>query len=198
MDNIYRPDICFFAKLPQRIKSFLFGGLVIAFLLYYPHTAAAQTIIPLYEENFINDQAEGWDLREGWVLDGEELIGDGPAWAYYGGGPWGDGFHFFEFDLTALSREGILHAGVQHSEVGRYIIGIEQVGENGLIVYLEKQYWDGGTQRIAAWDSREESQVAYDLKCPYHVSVEFGDGNFAVFLRMSQAVFSRSLLKAVS
>jgi len=183
MDNIYRPDICFFAKLPQRIKSFLFGGLVIAFLLYYPHTAAAQTIIPLYEENFINDQAEGWDLREGWVLDGEELIGDGPAWAYYGGGPWGDGFHFFEFDLTALSREGILHAGVQHSEVGRYIIGIEQVDENGLIVYLEKQYWDGGTQRIAAWDSREESQVAYDLKCPYHVSVEFGDGNFAVFLR---------------
>jgi hypothetical protein len=167
--------------------TFLFLLVICLFITNtYNEPVYAQSVVPLYEENFINDEAEGWDFSEGWVLDSEELIGGGAGWAYYGMGAWGDGFHILEFDLTALSPEGVLHVGVHHSDVGRYLIGVDQVDEEALVVFLEKQYWEGGLKRLATWDSREETQAtnkaAYGRNCSYYVSVEFGDGNFTVFL----------------
>lgn len=173
-------------KQNRLLKPFIFCLMMIGIIFVQWQGVVAQDLVPLYEEGFDRDMAEGWELSEGWVVDGEQLNGSGAAMGVYNKEEWGEGLHVLEFEIGALSREGVFHLGVHHNQIGRYLIGFEQVAEDGLIVYFEKQYWDGGSIRLATWDSQKDNLTAqapvYDPKCPYQVTIEFGDGHLALFI----------------
>jgi photosystem II stability/assembly factor-like uncharacterized protein len=94
--------------------------------------ALSEEPIVLYEEDFAQGGARGWELEPGWVVVNGELRGEGHRWARPEAGPLAD-FHL-AFRLRLV--EGAIHLVYRINDVGRYFIA---VGEEGS--YLHKQYW---------------------------------------------------------
>lgn len=89
----------------------------------------------LYEENFEDEQAQGWELEEpGWAVDNRMLNGHGHTWARYTGDSWGDASFYCKLESNGV------HVNVRNSETGRYAIGFRE-RDGTLFLYLFKQLW---------------------------------------------------------
>ncbi len=90
----------------------------------------------LYEEDFDDGQAQGWELGPGWNLltegDNTVLAGEGHEWANSGQQYPGD--YHLSFRLQLL--RGDIHLVYRMNNQGRYFIGFYEGGSG-----LNKQYW---------------------------------------------------------
>jgi len=123
------------------------GILLLSFLLleitislYSPKKVQAQEgWTTLFQDNFEDGNANGWQLDPGWQVEQEGsnyiLSGSGHNWArVYGntGSNWTD----YRFSLRVkLINEGV-HLNVRLGDSGRYFIGFIEGG-----LYLSKQFW---------------------------------------------------------
>ena len=86
----------------------------------------------LFEEDFEDGQAQGWELEPGWVVADGMLKGQGHTWARAMAGPWRD----FRLQFRLNLQQGSIHLVYRLNNTGRYFIGFHQEGS-----YLKKQYW---------------------------------------------------------
>ena len=90
----------------------------------------------LYEEDFDDGEAQGWELESGWRVvpegDGRVLQGEGHRWARAVVAYDGD----FRVRVRLKLLRGGVHLVYRLNDTGRYFIGF---GEEG--TYLQKQYW---------------------------------------------------------
>jgi hypothetical protein len=110
--------------------------LVVTFLAMAPTPGHAQGLeeVVLYEENFNDDQAQGWELEPGWTVDAGMLNGYGHTWARYTEGRWGDARLTFKLESNGV------HVNIRNSDTGRYAIGFREK-DDFLFLYLFKQLW---------------------------------------------------------
>jgi photosystem II stability/assembly factor-like uncharacterized protein len=99
-------------------------------------TQAQENPLPLiYQENFEDRQAQGWEINPGWEIIQEDnnqvLAGKGHVWAY-------SNISYDDYKLTFRIKviRGMIHLVYHFNDKGRYFIGFM---ENG--TYLQKQYW---------------------------------------------------------
>ncbi len=102
----------------------IFGG--------YDFTLAQDQEILLFQENFDDGQAQGWELESGWEVADGMLIGHGHNWAWPHAGPWQD----FRLQFRLNLEQGAIHLVYRLNDTGRYFIGFHPEGS-----YLQKQYW---------------------------------------------------------
>ncbi|MCH5375830.1 MAG: hypothetical protein JJ992_17805, partial [Planctomycetes bacterium] len=86
----------------------------------------------LFEADFEDGQAEGWELEDGWTVADGTLTGRGHSWAWPHAGPWRD----FRLQFRLKLRQGAIHLVYRLNDTGRYFIGFHPAGS-----YLKKQYW---------------------------------------------------------
>lgn len=90
----------------------------------------------LYQEDFENGEATGWELEPGWgvIQEGNNhvLAGEGHAWAYSRFQTVNQSRILYRLKLT----RGSVHLVVRLNKNGRYFIGFHEGGSN-----LNKQYW---------------------------------------------------------
>jgi len=105
-------------------------------MVHIPAWAQEQGEVVLYQEDFDDGQAQGWELEPGWrvIQDGDNrvLAGEGHQWARPGG-DYGSDFRV-QFRLKLL--QGRIHLIYRLNETGRYFIGFHEGGSD-----LNKQYW---------------------------------------------------------
>jgi photosystem II stability/assembly factor-like uncharacterized protein len=94
-----------------------------------PASAQEQEIV-LYQENFDDGRASGWELEQGWAVSEGALCGQGHHWARYTEGTWQD----FRVQFRLRLDQGTVHLNYRVSGTHRYFIGFHQ-GE----LYLSKQ-----------------------------------------------------------
>ena len=100
-----------------------------------PH-AQGQGEVVLYQEDFEDDQAQGWELEPGW-----QVAQDGDNWVLSGEGHhWARPDVTFGSDFRLLFRlklvRGQVHLVYRLNDAGRYFIGFHESGSA-----LNKQYW---------------------------------------------------------
>jgi len=93
----------------------------------------------LFEDNFEDGNANGWQLDAGWQVEREGsnyvLSGSGHSWARLSAGHnWTD----YRFSLRIKLIQEAVHLNVRLSDSGRYFI---RFGEEGVV--LNKQFWPG-------------------------------------------------------
>lgn len=86
----------------------------------------------LFEEDFEDGQAQGWELEPGWSVADGMLKGQGHSWARPLVGPWRD----FRLQFRLKLQSGRIHLVYRMNDRGRYFIGFHEQGS-----YLSKQYW---------------------------------------------------------
>jgi photosystem II stability/assembly factor-like uncharacterized protein len=143
---------------PLLLGILLAGGLALG-------TSAASTAQPspqasggvvVYQEDFQDGQAQGWQLEDGWavVQDGDAsfLSGEGHVWARV------DQALSSNFRLTFRLRlvQGRIHLVVRSNEVGRYYLGLENQGSD-----LNRQEWPDTFHSRWAASSRKHSLNAW-------------------------------------
>jgi len=102
----------------------VFGG-------YHSALAQDQEVV-LFEEDFEDWQAQGWELEPGWIVADGMLTGQGHKWAWPHAGPWQD----FRLQFRLNLQQGAIHLVYRLNDTGRYFIGFHEEGS-----YLKKQYW---------------------------------------------------------
>lgn len=128
----------------------------------------------LYEENFGDNQAQGWNLTDGWTVSKGVLIGRDHNWAWYTGGEWED----FRLRLRLwLGEEGsVIHLNYRLSMNGTYYIGFHDGG-----VYLSKE------GRWRKWDERlGNSSVSHSYRIWYNVEIVEEGGHIRVIVNGTQ------------
>jgi len=131
-----------FKSIRRSAHALLLAPLLLALLLpvvHAPGHAQGPEEVVLYEENFDDGQAQGWDLDEGWRIEAESgtnyvLSGSGHNWARYAEGEWQD--FRVSFRLSLREQNSVIHLNYRLSDEGRYYISFRQTGSS-----LEKQYW---------------------------------------------------------
>jgi photosystem II stability/assembly factor-like uncharacterized protein len=98
---------------------------------YHPARAQDEEAI-LFEADFDDGQAAGWELEDGWTVADGMLTGAGHKWARPHVGPWRD----FRLQFRLNLRQGAIHFVYRLNDTGRYFIGFHPEGS-----YLKKQYW---------------------------------------------------------
>ena len=78
----------------------------------------------LYQENFDDGQAQGWELEQGWAVSEGALCGQGHHWAFSNAGPW----QTFRVQFRLRLDQGIVHLNYRVSGPRRYFIGFRQDG----------------------------------------------------------------------
>jgi len=105
-------------------------------MVHVPTWAQEPGEVVLYQEDFNNGQAQGWELESDWqvIQDGDNgvLAGEGHQWARPG--PSYDSDFRVQFRLKLL--QGRIHLVYRLNETGRYFIGFHEGGSD-----LNKQYW---------------------------------------------------------
>lgn len=97
------------------------------------HTAWAQEQdVLLFEEDFNDGRAQGWELEPGWIVTEGMLKGTGHYWARPKAGPWDD----FHLQFRMRLERGAIHLVYRLNDTGRYFIGFHAGGS-----HLNKQYW---------------------------------------------------------
>lgn len=176
--------------LPGGRTTFNFLKVCLALLIlalawpYVPvHPAAAQEIVLLYEENFDDGSAQGWDLEASdagnWWVEGGLLSGAGHVWAEYRQVEWGKGQYSLEFDLVQLDLRNGLHVNLQHSDQGRYLVGFRRINADLLYIYIERNLWNAPSEPLA---TNEKDPAIYLGDGKYHIQITFGDGQVNVYL----------------
>ena len=133
--------------------------LAATFLAMAPTPGHAHGIeeVVLYEENFNDNQAQDWELEQGWSVDAGMLCGKGHTWARYTGGRWGDARLTFKLESNGV------HVNIRNSDTGRYAIGFREQ-DNFLFLYLFKQLWPDTffndlATKATRYSAREEHRV---------------------------------------
>jgi hypothetical protein len=182
-----------FWVLSLRIMRHSASALLMAFLLIAMSLASVpilgQAQAPeeemLYEENFDDDQAQGWELEQGWVVDDGRLNGSEHALARYMEGNWGDGRVTFKFSLVYL--KGDVRANFRMSEAGSYAIGFrytEQcLARELLYIQLLKQ-----TGPDEVYSTLAEGTIYYDELCK-NVEIVTEGGNIQVYVQETAPEF---------
>ena len=114
----------------------------------------------VYEENFEDGQAQGWQLEPGWqvTVDGNNqvLAGQGHVWARSNQSYGGD--HRVSFRLKLL--QGRIHLVYRMNDSGRYFIGFAADGSD-----LNKQYWpDEFHHGLAASNTRHSLNAWHQVE----------------------------------
>lgn len=124
-----------------------------------PGHAQAPGEYVLYQENFDDGQAQGWELESGWVVSGNRLNGKNYAWATYTAGNWGDGRITQKFSL--ISVQGDMQANFRISDTGCYAVDFsytEQCVEKEILyIYLLKKL---GPDKVSS--TLVQSTIHYD------------------------------------
>ncbi|MEA3324868.1 MAG: family 16 glycoside hydrolase [Euryarchaeota archaeon] len=103
--------------------------LTVTFSVITPTPVHAQDIeeVVLYEENFNDNQAHGWELDHGWTVTEGILSGRGyDGWARCTAGEWSD--YRVKFRLQLLEEGSEINLNYRLSEKGRYFIGFHEGG----------------------------------------------------------------------
>ncbi|MDH4135180.1 MAG: hypothetical protein OEW09_00465 [Anaerolineae bacterium] len=104
-------------------------------MVHIPAWAQGPEVV-LYQEDFNDGQAQGWELEPGWriIQDGDSwvLTGEGHQWARPGVS-YGSDFRV-QFRLKLMG--GRIHLVYRLNQTGRYFIGFHEGGSD-----LNKQYW---------------------------------------------------------
>jgi len=121
------------------------GILLLSFLLleitislYSPKKVQAQEgWTTLFQDNFEDGNATGWQLDPGWQVEQEGsnyvLSGSGHNWARLNtGSNWTD----YRFSLQVKLIQEAVHLNVRLNNTGRYYVGFSEAG-----IYLNKQFW---------------------------------------------------------
>lgn len=153
--------------LAVKILRVLASALLMAFLLAAmfltssptPGHAQVPEGLVLYQENFDDGQAQGWELEPGWVVSGNRLNGKNYALARYTTGDWGDGRVTLKFSL--VSMQGDMHANFRMSDMGCYAIGFryteQSLAKEILYIYLFKKL---GPDKVSS--TLAQSTIHYD------------------------------------
>jgi hypothetical protein len=153
--------------LAVKILRVLASALLMAFLLAAmfltssptPGHAQVPEELVLYQENFDDGQAQGWELEPGWVVSGNRLNGKNYALARYTAGDWGDGRVTLKFSLVSL--QGDMHANFRMSDMGCYAIGFryteQSLAKEILYIYLFKKL---GPDKVSS--TLAQSTIHYD------------------------------------
>ena len=135
---------------------YLFCGLAVVLLSLSPFVLAqAPGEVVLYQEDFDDSQAQGWELESGWRVAEGALCGEGHQWARFTAGSWQD----FRVQFRLKLVRGVIHLNYRTSGPRRYFIGFRQEG-----LYLSKQtgsdtFEDGMAEQAATYNLNEWHQV---------------------------------------
>ena len=136
--NIIDQHHALYFKILRRFADALLIVLLLAvtFLAMAPTPGHAQSVgeVVLYEENFNDNQAQDWELEQGWAVTDGTLSGKGHTWARYKEERWGDA------RLTFGLKSSGVNVNIRNSDTGRYAIGIREK-DDFLFLYLFKQLW---------------------------------------------------------
>lgn len=139
-------------------------------------TAAAQDMNLLYQENFNDGRAQGWEFSpsdEGqWWVENGLLNASGHAWAKYGKVEWGIGQYLYSLDFI-LGEEGGVGVNFQQSEAGYYRVEFRRIDKHHLYVTLKKVIWYESVTDMA---SEQNHTFPYDFSGYYRANISFGDG----------------------
>ncbi len=173
-DIMYRHHIVF--KRPARLADALLVVILLAVSpVAAPRLACAQGAEEvLYQENFNDGLAQGWELG-GWTISGGMLVGKGPASARYVGGRWGDARNTLRFWLISMTTG--MNASVCVSGAGRYTVCLRDTGKGYLSVYLLKQTGADTSPALA------ENVTAYDHLQRYMVEIATEGGTIQTYVR---------------
>lgn len=90
---------------------------------------------PIYQEDFEDGQAQGWDLGAGWKIlqdEGNQVFaGQGHVWA-----DSNIGYDDYRLTFRVKALQGTVHLVYRLNANGRYFIGLEKTGS-----HLHKQLW---------------------------------------------------------
>jgi len=117
---------------PARILCLLYGLAAVLFGLSVPVLAQGPGEVVLYQADFNDGQAQGWELEPGWTVAEGTLRGEGHRWVRSMAGPWQD----FRVQFRLKLLQGRIHLVYRLNETGRYFIGFHEGGSD-----LNKQYW---------------------------------------------------------
>jgi len=114
------------------VKRLLLLVIVLGAISGHPPVWAQSPEAVLFEEDFEDGQAQGWELEPGWFVADGMLKGQGHTWARPRVGPWRD----FRLQFRLNLQRGRIHLVYRLNDAGRYFIGFHEHGS-----YLSKQYW---------------------------------------------------------
>jgi photosystem II stability/assembly factor-like uncharacterized protein len=120
----------------------------------------------LYQENFDDGQAQGWELEQGWAVSEGALCGQGHQWAFSNAGPWQD----FRVQFRLRLDQGNVHLNYRVSGTRRYFIGFRQEG-----ISLSKQT---GPETFS--HNLAEAVATYNLGQWYQVEIAGEGGRLQV------------------
>jgi len=174
--------------LAFKVLKRLTKALLLALLLVVTSLAVASTPghaqgpgeVLLYEENFDEGGAQGWNLESetvdefefGWAVTEGMLIGREHYWATYEEGNWFN----THLDLTVYLHEDYqgLHISVRLSNTGRYFLAFHPDR-----LALVKQL---GFGRGESFETIEEYYVDYSPNIPHGVSISVYEGHVLVVI----------------
>jgi len=138
-----------------------------------PASAQGPEVV-LYQENFDDNQAQGWELQQGWAVSGGALCGQGHQWAWYRSGSWQD----FRFQFRVRLDQGSIHLNYRVSGPRRYFIGFNQEG-----LYLSKQTGEDTFSHNLA-----QAAATYNLGQWYQVEIAGQGGHLQIKVDGTPAV----------
>jgi photosystem II stability/assembly factor-like uncharacterized protein len=114
-------------------------NIILIFIIYlFGFSISAENLFEeiIFEDNFSEYTAQGWELEEGWRISGDSmnftLYGKGHNWARFTQFIGPD----FRIKFRLKMKKGAIHLNCRMGNKGRYFIGFEESGSR-----LGKQYW---------------------------------------------------------
>jgi hypothetical protein len=148
------------------------------------HAQSPEELI-LYQENFDDGQAQGWQLEPGWAVDSSRLNGRDQASARYTAGYWGYGRVTLKFLL--LSVQGDMRANFRMSQTGYYAVGFNYTG-----YCLEKEILNIYLYKVSGPDQASttlaQSTIHYDQVWE-NIEIVTEGGNIRVYLKEAAPEF---------
>ena len=108
---------------PTRILCLLYGLAAVLFGLSVPVLAQGPGEVVLYQADFDDGQAQGWELEPGWTVAEGTLRGEGHRWVRSMAGPWQD----FRVQFRLKLLQGRIHLVYRLNQTGRYFVGFHEV-----------------------------------------------------------------------
>jgi hypothetical protein len=161
----------------------------------------AQDLIPIYEENFDDDEFNDWSFNSidsGWCgIESDSFVAECQARFTYEKTELGESPYAFEFDLIELGMDSGFKINLQISEMGYYSVEIYRIDENKLFLRIN---------RLLIWEDEEitlshnEGQLfEYNPTRPYRVRFYFDNGNLNLYIiKKGQDTIGVAFLPALS
>jgi|GEM_PF-4070100 len=151
--------------------------IIVGILTILPVKGLAQSSAQeVYREDFLDGQAQGWELEQPWVVDGGMLNGRGHTWAVYSPGRWESA------RISLRLQTSGLHVNLGYSDVGRYAVSIRE--ENGrLVISLFKQLWPD-----TFFNNLASRETDFDPNTIHFVQMTIAEGRIRVSLNQQPMI----------